>query len=143
MPHYICGFHQPGMEFLSNFYPCDIWMDGVKYPSVEHAFQAAKTLDPDERRNVASQPTPGKAKAAGRKVSLRPDWDGIKISVMRDLVSQKFLGLIGPSQLLYRLQETGESVLIEGNNWGDTFWGVDGHGFNHLGEILMDIRDGR
>ena len=53
----------------------------------------------------------------------------------------KFRGDIDLRSLLVA---TGDRELIEGNTWGDTFWGVDkntGQGENHLGRILMELRD--
>jgi hypothetical protein len=39
------------------------------------------------------------------------------------------------------LLNTGSSMLIEGNNYGDRFWGkVNDIGSNHLGELLMSVR---
>lgn len=55
--------------FLSNFYPCKVEFEGAVYPSVEHAFQAAKTLDPDERIKFQSDVKPATAKAWGRKLA--------------------------------------------------------------------------
>lgn len=127
-------------EFLSNFYECPfgISFEGIIYPTVEHAFQAAKTLDFDIRLTIAALVTPGLAKRAGRKVSLRSDWEQVKIDVMQRLCVLKFLGDTGLRKKLY---DTGDAILIEGNTWGDRFWGVcQGTGENHLGKILMDIR---
>lgn len=107
-------------------------------PSLEHAFQAAKTLDPDERRTVRSAAKAGDAKRAGRKVKKREDWDDIRVSMMRELLYQKF----NDPQLRQRLLNTGTAELIEGNDWGDVFWGVcRGRGENWLGKLLMEVRD--
>lgn len=128
-------------RFLSNFYFAPVTLDGMLCPSVEHAFQAAKTLHMGERRKVIDAQTPGIAKRMGRAVELRPDWEDIKIDVMRDLVKQKF---ISTPALASKLLETSGSWLIEGNNWGDKFWGVcneSGEGLNWLGKILMELRD--
>lgn len=129
--------------FLSNFFPSPVTLPhpvtGVPkvFPTVEHAFQAAKTLDPDEWETIRAQPTPGKAKRAGRKATMRPDWDQVKLSVMERLVEEKF----SKRRLAELLLATGERPLIEGNTWGDRFWGVcDGQGENHLGRILMRVR---
>lgn len=128
-------------KFLSNFYPCKVKLDDVEYPSVEHAYQAAKTLDPDERKHFHRHPLPtaGESKKLGRKLKIRPDWESVKLKVMEDLLVQKFADEI----LKKQLQETGDAKLIEGNWWGDTFWGVDVKkgGKNHLGKLLMKIRD--
>jgi N-glycosidase YbiA len=126
-------------RFLSNFYPSPVEYEGVTYASVEHAYQAAKTLDPSERACFAENITAGLAKRLGRSVSIRPDWEEIKIDVMYDLVGKKFQN----QDLKTRLLETGSRELVEGNYWGDTFWGVcRGVGKNHLGKILMMVRSG-
>lgn len=124
--------------FLSNFYPADVVLDGVLYPSVEHAFQAAKTLDPAERRAIQHARTPAEARRMGRRVNLRPDWEVVRCDVMYDLVRQKFRRHSG---LARRLLATGQEELVELNTWGDTFWGVCGsRGENRLGKILMAVR---
>lgn len=126
-------------RFLSNFFPSSIEMyDGVRYPTSEHAFQAHKTHSMEERRHIASLDTPGKAKRAGRRVTLRDDWEVIKISIMEGVLFQKFSMHL---DLRQKLIDTGDAELIEGNTWGDTFWGVcRGKGENHLGKLLMKIR---
>ena len=128
-------------KFLSNFYPCQVKLDGVVYSSVEHAYQAAKTLDLGERKPFHAHPLPtaGQSKKMGRKLKMRPDWESVKLRVMEDLLKQKFKD----SSLQFQLLETGDADLVEGNTWGDSFWGVDSRkgGQNHLGKLLMQIRD--
>jgi ribA/ribD-fused uncharacterized protein len=125
-------------EFLSNFYPSSIDYESITYPTVEHAFQAAKTLDHTERQKIANLPTPAKAKAAGRKVKLREGWNDIRTTIMREIIEIKF----SAPTLMILLQNTGDSILIEGNTWNDTFWGVcRGKGQNWLGEIIMETRE--
>ena len=68
--------------FLSNFAASEIEFEGIVFPTVEHAFQAAKTLNITKRKEIAALPTPGQAKRAGRSVELRPDWEDIKIDVI-------------------------------------------------------------
>lgn len=127
-------------RFLSNFYPCPIVYENDLYPSLEHAFQAAKTTDSKEREWVRSARQPGEAKRRGRKVTKRSEWDDIRVNVMRELLLQKF----NNPELRQRLLNTGEAQLIEGNNWGDVFWGVcRGRGENWLGKLLMEVRDVR
>jgi ribA/ribD-fused uncharacterized protein len=124
--------------FLSNFYHAAVRLDGVTYFSVEHAFQAAKTNNASERNRIRNASTPGAAKKLGRKVKLRPDWESVKINIMRDLLQQKFA--VDP--LKSRLLATNNEELTEGNTWNDQFWGVcDGEGENWLGVILMSIRE--
>ncbi len=124
-------------RWLSNFYPAAVWFEGMLYPTVEHAYQAAKTLDRVEREMVLACETAGRAKRAGRKLTLRADWEDIKLAVMEALLRQKF----AQADLAEWLLATGEEPIEEGNNWGDRFWGVcKGEGQNHLGRILMKIR---
>jgi len=126
-------------RFLSNFWPCEIPFGGKTYPSVEHAFQAAKTLDEDEREEIRLADSPGKAKKLGRKITLRPDWEEVKFEIMTELVRSKF---IIHQDLRDKLIFTGGRELIEGNNWNDVVWGVcKGIGDNNLGKILMQVRD--
>ncbi len=125
-------------DFLSNFFPVEVTFDGLTYPSVEHAYVAAKSLDPDFRRVVCKAPSAGAAKKLGRKVKLRPCWGHLKLEVMERLLRRKFEHL----HLRERLWDTAPRELAEGNTWGDQFWGVcNGVGENHLGKLLMKIRD--
>lgn len=125
-------------RFLSNFYPAEVELDGVTYPTVEHAFQAAKVFSPELRENIRNAPRPGLAKRMGRKHPLRADWEQVKLSIMEQLVRQKF----SKEPLRSRLLATGSAELIEGNYWNDTFWGVcRGKGENHLGRMLMKVRE--
>ncbi len=125
-------------RFLSNFYPCQIiWLD-ITYPTIEHAYQAAKTLDFNERYKISQLRTSGKAKRMGRNIILRPNWEEIKISTMFSLLRLKF----SQPQLTKLLLDTKNEVLIEGNKWGDTFWGIcNNKGENKLGILLMMVRD--
>lgn len=118
---------------LSNFH---LERDGT---TVEHRFQAAKTLDPVERERVLAAATPGKAKYAGRRVTLRPDWEDVKVEVMRTELRRKF----SDPELAILLLSTGDEEIQEGNTWNDTFWGISlrtGRGLNILGHLLMDVR---
>jgi hypothetical protein len=123
--------------FLSNFHPAIVFFDGRMYPTVENAFQAAKCLHEEDRAQFATL-APGQAKRLGRKIKMRPDWNSIRLDVMRDLVLQKFRN---HAELQEKLLATGNATLVEGNQWHDTFWGVcNGVGQNNLGQILMNVR---
>ena len=111
---------------------------GLRFPSVEHAFQAAKSLDPGIRWQFQYCRSAGEAKQRGKMVKLRPDWEEIKIQVMTDLIRNKFQR----PELKQKLLDTGYAHIEEGNNHGDRFWGtVKGQGRNELGKILMKVRD--
>ena len=124
--------------FLSNFSLVEVQFEGQVYPTVEHAFQAAKTLDLEKRAEIARLSCPGYAKGAGRRLRLRGDWEDVKLSVMETLLRKKFCNW----RLRRMLLLTQDHELVEFNWWHDTFWGVcDGVGENHLGKLLMKIRE--
>jgi ribA/ribD-fused uncharacterized protein len=124
-------------RWLSNFHPAEVYLDGDLYPSVENAYQAAKTTH--EFRLPFQSCTAGEAKRLGRKVPMRPSWDADKVRIMRHLISQKFMPHTDLAKLL---SATGDAKIIEGNTWGDTFWGIcNGEGENNLGKLLMAQRE--
>ena len=128
---------QGSMRFLSNFYPSVVILKGREYRTVEHAYQAAKCVEEEDRIAIQQAKTPGEAKRLGRSVSMLYDWDSIRDFIMEDLVRQKFI----EKGLRWQLLRTGDESLIEGNHWGDRYWGVcEGVGQNKLGKILMEIR---
>ena len=127
-------------SFLSNFYDAPVEYEGVTYKNSEAAFQAAKTTDPEKRKAFASY-SGAEAKRAGRRLSLRSDWDSVRLSVMENIIRNKFTQ---NPELTQKLLSTGNTELIEGNAWNDRFWGVDersGVGENNLGRILMNVRN--
>ena len=134
-------------EFLSNFYPSKIIYDIddghiIYAPTVEHAFQAAKTINWLEEPDILTAPTPGKAKRLGRKCELRKDWEEVKDNIMRKFLCKKF----AIPELRQKLLDTGDAYLIEGTTWHDNYWGIctcdrcGGRGQNRLGQLLMEIR---
>lgn len=124
-------------RFLSNFWSCFVRYDGDIYPSVENAYQAAKMkVEADKFRFFYCKAS--EAKQLGRLLPMRDDWDNLKLQVMLDLVRLKF----SHPELAYLLLDTDDEELQEGNWWGDTYWGtVNGKGENHLGKILMQVRE--
>lgn len=135
---------------FSNFSYSTVTYEGVDYPSVEHAYQAAKFLDPEIRKEILSQSLPSEAKTMGRNLAMltRADWKEVNVGIMEGLLRQKFTRAI-PKRMLI---STYPVDLIEGNWWHDVFWGVcDGsrkascnnhkpYGENNLGKLLMKIR---
>jgi len=123
--------------FLSNFYNAPVIYEDLLYLNNESAFQSAKAKDIERRKQFCCI-DPSTAKKKGRNVTLRHDWEKIKDQVMEDCVRDKFTR---NPDLRRRLIETGDEELVEGNTWGDTYWGVcRGRGENMLGKILMKIR---
>ena len=122
--------------FLSNFYGAPVMYGGIEYHNNEAAFQAQK--DPDKAVEFALL-QPNEAKRRGRHVNLRKDWENVKDDIMYAIVFDKFSR---NPELREALLATEDAELIEGNDWGDTYWGVcEGRGKNHLGRILMRVRD--
>jgi ribA/ribD-fused uncharacterized protein len=125
--------------FLSNFAEAEVELEGVQFPTVEAAFQAAKTTVEAEREAIRQAATPGRAKRLGRKATLRAGWEAMRVEVMRGLLVQKFQ----IPALRAALLATGQAELVEGNTWGDVFWGVcEGEGQNVLGRLLTEVRAG-
>lgn len=149
MPEVISSF-KGKYSFLSNFYLVPHRVFG--YPTVEHFFQAMKINLPSAAETIAArQPfktsnlSAGAAKKMGRAATLRDDWEDIKDEVMKTGLMVKFNA---DYPLASRLIDTGDAILIEGNNWHDNYWGkcscgpcVAFHpGQNKLGELLMEVR---
>ena len=129
--------------FLSNFYNASCIFEEKLYPTVEHAFQAAKSLDHAERDWIAAAGSPGLAKRLGRRINLRSDWEKIKFDVMEECLRSKFADPV----LKQKLLATGDEELVEGNYWHDNTYGncscercKDIIGRNMLGNILMKLR---
>lgn len=131
---------QGDYKCLSNFYKCDVVFCDVTWQSAEVAFQAMKCNDEncwESFKNLGSID----AQKLGKTVNLRPDWDEIKLQSMHDIVLSKFSN---NNFLKQKLLSTGDDELINGNHWRDKYWGVDettGQGENHLGKILMQVRN--
>lgn len=131
-------------SFLSNFYPCKIVYDGFTFTSVETTFQAAKCAERTDRLQFQYL-EPVKAKRIGRQIKLRNDWEQVKLSILTEFIRLKFTG---NPELLSKLLATGDALLVEKNTWHDNFYGDckcdrcrNKPGKNHLGQILMKIRD--
>jgi len=138
-------------EFLSNFYECPngVEYEGVIYPTAENAYQASKVAEFHRRRFVNISPT--EAKKLGRKLPLlyKMQYPQNRIKAMRQILKSKF---DRNPKLKEKLLQTKDYILVEGNTWGDEFWGVNlkkpdpdspyGYkGENWLGRLLMEIRD--
>ena len=138
MPDIITRFRGP-FKFLSNLYPTPITYKGNTYCCLEAVYQAQKSLDPAIHERFANIRLPYKARGMGQRIkTIRPDWFDIRISIMEELLYIKF----SHPQLKEWLQCTGQSKIVECNTWGDTFWGIyNGVGENHLGTLLMKVRD--
>lgn len=130
-------------SFLSNFYACQTEYHNVKYPTSEHAYQAAKTNNPIQREAIKNADTPDDAKRLGRRVEIKSNWDEIKDEVMYEIVLNKFKN----KRMQAKLLATENEILVEGNYWHDNYWGsctcpkcLQKPKGNVLGKILMRVR---
>lgn len=142
----IDNFHRTrdgrSFSFLSNMFAYPIKYKGIIYTCSEAAYQAAKSLDPAVAEEFSSL-NGLEAKHRGRQLKVREDWDEVKLSVMHDILQEKF----SREEMISLLLSTGTEELIEGNTWHDNYWGnctcedcVSIQGQNHLGILLMERR---
>lgn len=124
--------------FLSSYYKAAVFLDGLRYPSAEHAYVAQKSAGLKMRAFIASLPSAQEAHDLGRAMQVHCDWPACRIAAMERVLRAKF----ADPALRAALVATGTQYLEAGNDWGDTFWGVyQGQGLNHLGHLLMRLRD--
>jgi hypothetical protein len=129
-------------RFLSNFYVCNnLCINGKNYSTVEHYYQSKKCKFVEEEELIRTCTSPSQAKKLGKTVIIRDDWGNVKKYIMYAGVLEKFKQ---NRYLLDKLRATGDAQLIEGNWWGDEYWGFSfksNRGANWLGKILMYVRD--
>ncbi len=125
---------------FSNFSKHPIYIQ-TTWPTSEHYFQAQKFLDSQPYRQILHTKSPMEAAKIGRSRQwpIRPDWEAVKVDVMRIAIRQK---LLQHSDVRETLISTGDALIVE-HTANDSFWrdGGDGNGRNMLGKILMQARD--
>ena len=131
-------------DFLSNFYPVNITIDNITYPSVENAYQAMKCENPDDRYAFVGI-SPTEAKRFGQSVKMKQDFKRNRVKIMEKLLHEKFKD----ENLMKRLTEI-DGEIAEDNHWNDKFWGRTYtsaygkfEGENMLGKLLMCVRDNK
>jgi ribA/ribD-fused uncharacterized protein len=113
-----------------------------RYATSEHAFAAAKAANRHTHNIIMGKPSPGAAKAIGRRVLLRADWEEVKFDVMWKVLVAKF---DQHPEAVEILLSTSDRPIYEGNTWNDEVWGVtetrprQWRGRNALGEMLMEL----
>ena len=125
-------------NWFSNMMMCFITIDGITYNSVENYYQAMKSFDDNERKKIAVM-SPSKSKYYTKGIKIRSDWEDVKQQFMYRGLWEKF----NQPEWKDKLLQTGDTQIVEYNNWNDIFWGVDirtNKGLNHLGRLLMEIR---
>lgn len=138
--HVISGFFGEH-RFLSNFHECMVKVEGITYPSSEHAFTSEKTVYKEEKEKIAAIVSLKDVKTYGSSVMTisKENWEYYRVAAMMKVLFAKFFQ---NPDLAERLLDTGDKLLIETNWWKDRFWGEDksGNGQNMLGECLMTVR---
>jgi ribA/ribD-fused uncharacterized protein len=122
-------------SFLSNMYPTPMLIEfkGYVFTCTESAYQGFKVMQPDYFQSLNGY----QAKRVSKSYVMRSDWDTLKNPLMYSLLIEKFR----QPELRELLMDTDGMELIEGNQWGDTYWGVSGGiGANTLGRMLMQLR---
>ena len=132
--HSTFAFEEPGFV-----------IDGVRYAGPEVYFQLAKSVGMADHEAavaaIARCDDPASAWRIGRAHSMRPDWEAVKLDVMRAALRAKFTQ---SAALRALLASTGEHPLVQVKA-GDAYWGTgpDGRGQNQLGALLMALRAAR
>lgn len=139
----VINFYRVSDEYgcFSNFAPYPIEIDGKRWPTSEHYFQAQKFDDPQHQEGIRREKSPMIAARMGRdrKKKLRRDWESVKVSVMRKAVRAKFAQHDDIREVLL---STADAKIVE-HTENDDYWGDggDGSGKNMLGHILMQVRE--
>lgn len=129
-------------EFLSNEFMSQVSFENELYPSVAHAFQAARTSDTDLRASIAKCADFPSLYALCEAIDNPPDWNKQRVLVMERLIRDKFRR---SRELQRRLVDTGQKQLIntyaDGSVASNLFWGIVGtKGQNQVGNLLMKVR---
>ncbi len=128
---------------FSNFSRHGFARDGYDWATAEHYYQAQKFINTGHSYlydQIVQARTPGEAAQIGRNPQhpLRSDWDQVKLGVMYTAIQAKFLA---HGDIRTTLLGTGDEYLVE-DSPVDSFWGCgsDRQGLNHLGRLLMQLR---
>lgn len=145
--------------FLSNMYVVEnqlVTPDGIQVPTSEHYYMSTRFHNKLPRIAVAmamaeeGDTRPYAQGAAAKRAAhdlinqgkLHFDQPHERVMLMQRAVLEKFSK---NPDIAQQLLETGDEILVEGNTWGDRFWGVDpigsGDGLNMLGRVLMATRE--
>jgi ribA/ribD-fused uncharacterized protein len=144
---------------FSNMYPLPSWIEadcGVLVPTSEHAYMANRFKDVRIQLAVAAARGLETSKAmyrdglAAKKLAYEFIASGeelvaadpiARIALMKRVVNKK---INENDSIRALLISTDEEDIQEGNDWGDTFWGISpvgsGSGQNNLGKIYMELR---
>ena len=125
--------------YMSNFSKHSFKLKGKEWPTAAHYIEAQKFPGTIAEEEIREAKTPQLAeKIAGNYAKkMRGDWNAVREEIARNAVEAKFEQNVDIQQLLV---QTGSDTLVfhaKDNFFGD---GMQGHGKNILGKILMDVR---
>lgn len=141
-------FYEQDYYVLSNFSAFSLKWKGQRFDTSEAAYHWEKFLHVGSKRGPAwrarnailHSPSAHEAfKIAERnKEHRRPDWDNVKVDIMRGILRAK---VKQHEYVRRKLLETGDRELVENSHrdkiWG---WGPNRDGQNLLGKLWMEIR---
>jgi ribA/ribD-fused uncharacterized protein len=134
-------YYETSYFVFSNFSPHTVLYKNILYPTVEHAFHAAKFDDEQIRNEIRNAGSPLRAFELGKKYKpfRRSNWDDIKVAVLQEIIREK---VKQHAEVREALLATGKENIVE-DNPHDDFWGngKEGNGQNKTGKILMEIRN--
>lgn len=133
-------FYEREFYTFSNFSSFVIEWEGKLYMTSEHVYHSEKFRDEEMKELIRTTRSAHDALhlAYANKDKYRPDWNDVRIGIMRKILHVKV------SQHPYvkkKLLESGDRELIE-DSWRDSFWGwgPNKDGANHLGKLWMEVR---
>jgi ribA/ribD-fused uncharacterized protein len=137
---YFYGSDEVPYGCFSNFSPHGFDLDGRRWPTAEHYYQAQKFAGTPYAEVIRKAAKPSRAAQLGRDPArpLRRDWERVKDDVMRRAVAAKFAA---NADIRAVLLATGDQQIVE-DSPTDDYWGQGrgGTGRNMLGRILMQTR---
>jgi ribA/ribD-fused uncharacterized protein len=138
-------FYEQDFYVLSNFSAFALEWRGLLFMTSEAAYHWEKfpgdeAPHPGIRRDILSARSAHDAfkLAESARAVRRPDWERVRVDVMRDVLRAK---VAQHEYVRRKLLATGERELVE-NSWRDAFWGwgPNRDGQNVLGRLWMEIR---
>jgi ribA/ribD-fused uncharacterized protein len=129
-------------EFLHNNFLTPVYFEGFLYPSVTHAYHAARSSDENTRKAILNADSFHTVAKIARRIEDPQNWQMERTKIMERLVRDKFRR---SKELQEKLKATENRELImsyEDETSGNLFWGmVKEKGQNQLGRILMKVRE--
>lgn len=134
-------FYEQEFYPLSNFSSFVLGWRGLLFSTSEAAYHWMKFADsPEIQEAIRVAPSAHEAFQLARRHAdrVRPDWDQVKVDVMREILREK---VRQHAYVRQKLLQTGDRLLVE-NSWRDPYWGWGERreGQNMLGRLWMEVR---